>query len=142
MLPHPLTNFEMQTYYQNKPKFNGVYSRNNLAKIKDGAYTINLDEYELIGTHWIALYVNAKNVTYFESFGVNYVAKEIIKFIRNEIIITNIYRTQAYDSIMFGYLCIWLNDFMVEGKSLLEHTNSFSSSEYKKNDKIILKYFQ
>ena len=142
MLPHPLTNFEMQTYYQNKPKFNGVYSRNNLAKIKDGAYTINLDEYELIGTHWIALYVNAKNVTYFESFGVNYVAKEIIKFIRNEIIITNIYRTQAYDSIMFGYLCIWLNDFMVEGKSLLEYTNSFSSSEYKKNDKIILKYFQ
>ena len=142
MLPHPLTNFEMQTYYQNKPKFNGVYSRNNLAKIKDGAYTINLDEYELIGTHWIALYVNAKNVTYFESFGVNYVAKEIIKFIRNEIIITNIYRIQAYDSIMFGYLCIWLNDFMVEGKSLLEYTNSFSSSEYKKNDKIILKYFQ
>ena len=141
MLPHPLTNFEMQTYYQNKPKFNGVYSRNNLAKIKDGAYTINLDEYELIGTHWIALYVNAKNVTYFESFGVNYVAKEIIKFIRNEIIITNIYRIQAYDSIMFGYLCIWLNDFMVEGKSLLEYTNSFSSSEYKKNDKIILKYF-
>ena len=141
MLPHPLTNFEMQTYYQNKPKFNGVYSRNNLAKIKDGAYTINLDEYELIGTHWIALYVNAKNVTYFESFGVNYVAKEIIKFIRNEIIITNIYRIQAYDSIMFGCLCIWLNDFMVEGKSLLEYTNSFSSSEYKKNDKIILKYF-
>ena len=141
MLPHPLTNFEVQTYYQNKPKFNGVYSRNNLAKIKDGAYTINLDEHELIGTHCIALYVNAKNVAYFESFGVNYVAKEIIKFIRNEIIITNIYRIQAYDSIMFGYLCIWLNDFMVEGKSLLEYTNSFSSSEYKKNDKIILKYF-
>ena len=50
-------------YYQNEPKFNGVYSRNNLPKIKNGAYVINLDEYESIGTHWIALYVIAENVT-------------------------------------------------------------------------------
>ena len=58
MPPHPLTNFEIQKYYENEPKFNGVYSRNNLPKIKDGAYVINLDEYESTGTHWIALYVN------------------------------------------------------------------------------------
>ena len=63
MPPHPLTNFEMQKYYQNKPKFNGVYSINNFSKIKDGVYIINLDEHESIGTHWIALYVNAKNVS-------------------------------------------------------------------------------
>ena len=63
-MPHyPLTNLEIQKYYQNEPKFNGVYSRNNLSKIKDGAYIINLDEYESIGTHWVALYVNAENVT-------------------------------------------------------------------------------
>ena len=67
MPPHLLTNFEIQKYYQNEDAFNGVYSRNILPKIKDGAYTINLDEYKLIGTHWIALYVNS-NVTYFESF--------------------------------------------------------------------------
>ena len=36
MLPHPLANFEMQKYYENEPKFNGVYSRNNLSKIRDG----------------------------------------------------------------------------------------------------------
>ena len=48
---HPLTNFEIQKYYQNEPKFNGVYSRNNLSKIKDGAYIINVDEYESIRTH-------------------------------------------------------------------------------------------
>ena len=54
MLPHHLTNSEIQKY-QNEPKFNGVYSRNNLPKKKDGAYVTNLDEYELIGTHWIAL---------------------------------------------------------------------------------------
>ena len=76
MPPHPLTNFEIQKYYQNETKFNGVYSRNNLPKIKDGAYVINLDEYKSIGTHWIALYMNAKNVTYFDSFGVEHVPKE------------------------------------------------------------------
>ena len=54
----PLHPFEIQKYYENEPKFNGVYSRNNLSKIKDGAYIINLDEYESLETHWIALYVN------------------------------------------------------------------------------------
>ena len=59
-MPHPLTNFEIQKYYGNEPKFNGVYSRNNLLKIKDGAYIINL-EYSDIGTHWVALWVNDNN---------------------------------------------------------------------------------
>ena len=77
MAPYALNNFEMQKCYQNEPKFNGVYSRNNLSKIKNGAYIINLDEYEPIETHWIALYVNAKNVTYYDSFGVAHVSKEI-----------------------------------------------------------------
>ena len=71
----PLTDFDIQKYYQNEPKFNGVYSRNNLFKIKDEAYIINLDEYESIGTHWIALHVNAENVTYFDSFGVEHIPK-------------------------------------------------------------------
>ena len=53
MPPHPSSNFEIQKYYENEPEFSGVYSRNNLPKIKDGAHVINLDEYELIGTHWI-----------------------------------------------------------------------------------------
>ena len=66
MPPHPLTNFEIQKYYQNKPKFNGVYSRKRLPKIKNGAYITNLDKYKSIGTHWIALYVNGNNVTYFD----------------------------------------------------------------------------
>ena len=57
MPPHPLTNLEIQKYYQNEPRFNGVCFRNNLPKIKDGAYIINLDQYSNIGTHWVALYV-------------------------------------------------------------------------------------
>ena len=78
MLPHPSTNFEMQKY-QNEPIFNGVCSRNNLPTIKDGGYIINLDEYESTGTHWIALSVNGDNVTYFDSFGVEHIPKEIIE---------------------------------------------------------------
>ena len=74
MPSHPVKHFEIQMYYQNEPKFNGVYSRNNLPRIKDGAYVINLDEYEPIETHWIALFVNGNNrrayydVIYFGSF--------------------------------------------------------------------------
>ena len=76
--PHPLTNFEIQKYYKNEPRFNGVYSRDNLPKIKDGAYIINHDEYSDIGTHWVALYLqNNNNVIYFDSFGVEY--KHIIR---------------------------------------------------------------
>ena len=72
-----LTNFEIQKHYQNEPRFNGAYSRNNFSKIKDGEYIINLDEYKSIGTHWISLYLNAKDVTYFGSFGVEHIPKEI-----------------------------------------------------------------
>ena len=92
MPPHPLTNFEIQKYYQNDPKFNGIYLRNNLSKINDGVYTINLDEYNWIGTHWIVLFANAENVTYFDSFLVEHIPKKIKKFIGNKITTTNIYR--------------------------------------------------
>ena len=84
MSPYSLTNFEIQKYYQNEPKFNGVCSTNNFSKIKDGTYIINLDEFESIGTHRIALYVNAENVTYIDSFGVEYIPNEIRKFIGNK----------------------------------------------------------
>ena len=72
----------MQKYYQNEPKFNGVYSTDNLPnKIKNGTYVINLDEHSDIGSHWIALYVKSNDITYFDSFGVEHILKEIIKFV-------------------------------------------------------------
>ena len=61
--------------YQNEPRFNGFYSRDNLPKIRDVAYVINLDEYSDIGTHWVALYVQNNNVIYFDSFGVEHIPK-------------------------------------------------------------------
>ena len=77
MAPHPLTNFEIQKYYKNKPRFNGVYSRDNLPKVKDGVYVTNLDEYTDIGTHWVALWVDNNDFTYFDSFGVEHIPKKL-----------------------------------------------------------------
>ena len=68
-----------------------------------GANVVNLDEFKSVGTHWIALYVNANNIVHFDSFGIEHIPKEIRKFIGNKSIITNIYRIQAYDSIICGY---------------------------------------
>ena len=154
---HPLTNFEIQEYYQNEPRFNGVFTRDNLPNnsnnttttnnnnnnnnIKNGAYVINLDEYHDVGSHWVALYVNNKIVTYFDSFGVEHIPKEIMKLIVRKKIITNIYRIQAYDSIMCGYFCIEFINFMFYGKSLTDYTNLFSPNDFNKNVDIILEYF-
>ena len=141
MPPHSLANFGIQKY-QNGPRFNGVYSRDNLSKMKDGAYVINLDEYYDIGTHWVALYVqNNYKVTYFDSFGVEHIPKKIKTFINNKNIKANIFRIQAYDSIMCGYFCIGFIDFMLAGKTLTEFTNLFSPNNFKKNDDIVLNYF-
>ena len=132
MIPtHPLTNFEIEAYYQNEPRFNGVYSRDDLPdKIKDVAYVINLDEYSDVGTDWVALYVNNKTVTYFGSFGVEHIRKEIKKFVKgsidNKSIIANISRAQSYDSIMCSYFCIGFINYMFKGKSLTDFTNLFS----------------
>ena len=142
MPPHPLTNFETKKYYENEPKFNGVYSRDNLLnKIKDGGYVINLDEYSNIGTHWVSLYLNNNGVTYFDSFGVEHIPKEIKKFIGSKNVILNIFRIPRYDSTMCGYFCIGFIDFMFKGKTLTEYTNIFSPNNFKKNDNTILNYF-
>ena len=141
MPPHSLTNFELQIYYQNEPRFNGVYSGYNLTEIKDGTYILNLDEYSDIWTHWVALHVDNNNVTYFDSFGVEHIPKEMRTFINNKNIKTNIFRIQAYDSVMCGYFCIGFIDFMLAGKTLTEFTNLFSPNNFKKNDDIILNYF-
>ena len=132
MLSHPLTKFEIQKYYQNEPRLNGVYSRENLPKtkfnekIKDGEYVTNLDEYSHTGTHWIALHALNNNVTYFDSFGVEHIPKEIKTFINNKNIKTNIFKIQGCDSIMCGCFCIGFIDFMLAGKILTDFTHLFS----------------
>ena len=97
MPPHLLTKFEIQKYDQNELRVNAVFSRDNLPRIKDGA---DIDEYSDIGTHWVALDVQNNDVPYFNSFGVEHIPKEIRTFIGNKNIKTNIFRIQAFDSIM------------------------------------------
>ena len=88
------------------------------------------------------MYVHNNDATYFDSFGVEHIPKEIKTLIdRSLSITTNIFRIQAYDSIMCGYFCIGFIDFMLAGKTLTEYTNLFSPNNFKKNDDIILKYF-
>ena len=114
MPSYQLSNFEIQKYYQNELRFNGGYSRDNLTKIKEGAYVINLDEYSDIVTYWVALYVHNDDVTYFDSFGVEHIPKEIKAFINRSLsITTNIFRIQAYDLIMCRYFCIGFIDFLL-----------------------------
>ena len=105
---------------------------------------VNLDEYADVGTYWIALYANVTNneVIYFDSFGVEHVPEEIKKYIGNKKIKTNIFRIQAYNSIMCGYFCTGFIDFMFSGKTLIDFTGLLSPYDFEKNDKIILEYFK
>ena len=133
MRPHPLTNFEIQKYYQNDLI---VFIQEIIYK----GWGISLDEYRSITTHWISLYANAENVTYFDSFGFEHIPKGIRKFIRKKDITTNMYRIQAhaYDSITCGYFYIGFIDLLLKGKRFLEYTNLFSPNNYEKNDKIMV----
>ena len=134
MPTHTLKDFEIENYYENKARFNGVYSKNNLPKkIKDEAYIINLDEYadEDEGTHWIALSCNRRRNS-----------EEIKEFIGNKSIIANIFRVQANSSVLCQYFCIGFIDFMLAGEKLTDFTNLFSPYDLKKNDNIILSYFK
>ena len=115
MLPHLLNNFEIQKY-QNEPRFNVVFSRNNLPYVMGRTYLINRNECNSFGTRWIALYVNCDKVAYFDIFRAEYIPKEIKKLINNKSITTNVCRIQAYDSIMCGCFFIGFINFMRKGK--------------------------
>ena len=129
MSSHRFTNFEIQKYYENEPRFNRVFSRDNLPKkIKDGAYVINLDEYADTGTHWIVLFCKKNEIIYFDSFGVKHISEEIKEFIGNKNITANIFRVQGFIN------------FMLAGKTLINFTNLFSLHDL--YDSIILSYFK
>ena len=143
MPPHPLTNLEIQKYYENEPRVNGVFSRDNLPKkIKDREYVINLDENAAVGTRWIALFCNKSEIIYFDSFGVKHVPEEIKEFIRNKNIIANTFPVQAKNSLLCGYVCIGFIDFILAGKRLTDLMNTFSPYDFEKNDDIILSHFK
>ena len=91
---------------------------------------------------YFVIYLQSKNIIYFDNFGVEHILKEIKKIIRNKNITTNIYRIHAYYLMMYGYFCIGFIDFMLKNQSLLNCMNLFSPNDYEKNDKLLLKYFE
>ena len=83
-----------------------------MPKVKDGPYVINLDKYESVGTHWIALYVNGNDATYFDSFGAEHISEEIGKFISDRNITKNILEykhmiQQCVDAFVLDLLIIY-----------------------------------
>ena len=101
-----MTSFEIQKYYQNGPKFRSIYLQNSEPDIVNhGDYVVNLAVYKSIGTNWIAFHLNS-GVIYFDSLVVEHIPKEIKKFIGNKNIFKNIFRIQAYDLIMCGWILL------------------------------------
>ena len=139
---HPLTNFEIQYYFNKENRFNGVYSRINFAKLKNGEYVINLDHSRNTGTHWVVIFVKSNEVIYFDSFGVEYIPKEIMERLKKKDIKTSVFRIQDYSSIMCGYFCMLFIEYMLSNKTLTDFTNLFCPWNFEKNDEIIKKYFK
>ena len=142
-----MTNFEIIDYFKDVNEFNGIFSRNDLSNLKKGAYVINLNHSENTGKHWVIIFVKKGEVVYFDSFGAEYIPKEIIKRIEhsslgNKIIKTGIFRIQDNNSIMCDHFCILFIEYMLKGKTLTDFTNLFSPWDFKKNDEIIKRYFQ
>ena len=132
MLPHPLKNFEIQNYYQNESRFNGVFSRDDLPKKKGWSLCNKSWWICTYRTHWIDLFCKRSKIVYFFSFGVEHVHEELKEFIGNKIIIANVFRVQANNLIMRGYFCIGFIDFVFAGKKLTDFTSLFSPYDFKK----------
>ena len=133
---------EITHYFDYEPRFNGVFSRNNLLRMKDGKYVINLDDKNSKGTHWVSLFIDRNTALYFDSFGIKYIPQEVLNKIKDKSIIHNIFRIQDNESIMWEFYCIAFIEYMFSGKTLLDYTNLLPLNNYKKNEKTIYKYFK
>ena len=118
-----------------------VFSKNNLPKIKDGANGINLDDKNSKRTRWVSLFIKKILAAYIDSFGIEYIFQKELNKIRDKSITHNIFIIQDTGSIMCGFYCIIFIEYIIVGKTLLDLSNLFSPNDYKKNDKIIYKYF-
>ena len=102
---------------------------------------INLDDKNSKGRHWVSLFIHKNVAVYFDAFGIEYILQEVLNKIRDKSITHNILRIQDNESIMCGFYCIDFIEYMLAGKTLLDYINLFFPNDYKKNDKIIYKYF-
>ena len=106
------------------------FSRNNLPRIKDGVYAVNLDDKKSKETDWVSLFIDRNKAAYFNYFGIEYIPQEVLNKIRDKSITYSIFRIQDNDSIMCGFYCIVFIEYILAGKILLDYTNLISSSDY------------
>ena len=140
VLVHPLSNIEITKYFNNKPRFNAVFLRNNWSRIRNGVYEMNLDDKKSKGIQWVLLFIDRNGGVYRDSFGIEHIPQEVLNNFRDKSITHNLFRIQDSYSIMCRLFCIDFIEYMLAGKTLLDHTNLFSPNDYKKNNKIICKY--
>ena len=126
-------------YFNYKARFKVAFSRDNLPRIKDGAYVINFDDKQSKGTHWVPLFINKNTAGYFDSVGIEYIPQEVSSKIKDKSLARNIPRIQSDNSVMCGFYCIAFIEYMIMGKSLFDYPNLFSLNDYQKDDKIICK---
>ena len=131
---HPLNNTEITNYFKYEARFIGVFSRNNLSRVKDGAYIINLHDKNSKGTCWFSLFIDKNLAVCFDSFETEYIPQEVLNKIRDGSIGYNIFRIPDNESIICVFLCNSFIEYMLVGKTLSDYTNYFSPNDYEKND--------
>ena len=122
---------KITNYFICKPRFNGVFSRSNLPRIKHGALVKNFDDKKSKGTYWISLFINRNTTLHLDSFGTEYIPQEVLNKIKDKSITHNIFRIQDNKSIMCGFYYIAFIEYMLAGKTLLDYANFFSLNDYK-----------
>ena len=118
-------------------RFNSLFLKRKLHRIKNGAYVINLDDKQSKQTNCVSLFIERNAAVYFDSCGIEYVLQEVLSKIKDKSITRKISRIQNDNSIMCGFYCIAFIEFMIAGKILLDYIHLFSPNYYKKNEKII-----
>ena len=133
---HLLNNIKNTNCFKYQTRFDGVFSRDNLLRTKEGACVINLDGKQTETTHWVSLFIDRYNAGYFYSFCIEYIPQEELSKIKNKSMPRNIFWIQDDDFIMCGIYCIIFVEYMLTRKTL-NVTNLFSLNNYKKSVKII-----
>ena len=134
--------FNDTNYFNDEPRFDSVFSRNKLARIKDGTYVINFNDKNSKGTLWVWLFIDRNTAVYFHSFGNECIPQEVLTKVKDKSITHNKFRMQDNESIICGFYCIAFIECMLAGEILLGYTNLFLPNDYKKNYKIIYEYFK
>ena len=95
-----MSNIKITKYFNYRHRFNGIFSRDNLTRIKNETFIINIDDKQSIGAHWVSLFTDRNTTMYFDSLSIEYIPQEVLIKIKDKSITHNIFRIPSDDSIM------------------------------------------